>query len=867
MLATVRNRRGIVSAVEPFGGPSTDQLHLVTVEYTDAGSPPEDQLLWEREPGARVLEPTALPDVDRAAPMSAEDFDALVRAARWTAISPFVDPDGGEGPLARWPVAAPFHAAIQIEDFQLVPLLKALRMPRVALLLADDIGLGKTIEAGLILTELLLRRRVRRVLVICPASLRDQWREEMRDKFALAFDEVDRERTHALRKRLGMDANPWRAFPRIVTSYDYLKQADVLESFLAASRPPEGSPHLPWDLLIVDEAHNLAPAPFGEESDLSRMLRLLAPHFEHKLFLTATPHNGRTQSFTGLLERLDPVRFSQKEALTDAERRRVEQVLVRRLKREINDRTAPPPFPRRHPEAIPVALSSEERALADAFQAFRARARALIAGGSRGEQLAGAFAVEVLGKRLLSCPVAFADSWHRYQHGLEDPDPADVREVQAAERAVREETRDDQEAEGRTAHAARTVGAWLKPLATHLRVESEAISQALGALDLADATATPTAARPRRDARFEALCRWADRHLRDPGGGWVADERLVIFTEYKTTLDSLESRLRERYPEAGAIRVLYGGMDEVERKAIKTAFNDPADPVRILVATDAASEGLNLQETARYLLHCDVPWNPARLEQRNGRLDRHGQSRDVTVFHFTSDDDADLKFLAYVVQKVDTIREDLGSMGEVFDAAFQRRLVQGAAVEVVQRDLDVGLQRARGRAEVPRDATPSTATVEGSVTEEEADRLRALAAELDLDPGSLRDTLEAALAIRVGRPRLEPPDARGRVRLRHPVPPEWEAPVDDTLRLATGRGPRGPLPALAFDARHFVHSKVGGRCSGPSATWCCCTLPTPSSSGCLPLSRTCAFRGGPTARRGGRCAEGRCRTVRTPSCC
>jgi superfamily II DNA or RNA helicase len=809
MLATVRNRRGIVSAVEPFGAPSADQVHLVTVEYTDAGSPPEDQLLWEREPGARVLEPTALPEIERAAPMPTEDFDALVRAARWTALSPFVDPDGTEEPRTRWPVAAPFHAAIQIEDFQLVPLLKALRMPRVALLLADDVGLGKTVEAGLILTELLLRRRVRRVLVICPASLRDQWCEEMRDKFALSFDEVDRERTHALRKRLGMDANPWRSFPRIVTSYDYLKQADVLEAFLAASRAPEGSPHLPWDLLIVDEAHNLAPAPFGEESDLSRMLRLLAPHFEHKLFLTATPHNGRTQSFTGLLERLDPVRFSQKEALTEAERRRVEQVLVRRLKREINDRTDPPPFPRRHPEAIPIALTPEERALAEAFQAFRVRVRALIASGSRGEQQAGAFAVEVLGKRLLSCPVAFADSWHRYQRGLEDPDSADIQEVQAAARAVREDTRDDQEAEGRTAHAARTVGAWLKPLTAHLRAESEAIRQALDALDLADGGTTPAAARPRRDARFEALCRWTDRYLRDPGGSWVADERLVIFTEYKTTLDSLESRLRERYPEAGAIRVLYGGMDETERKAIKTAFNDPADPVRILVATDAASEGLNLQETARYLLHSDVPWNPARLEQRNGRLDRHGQSRDVTVFHFTSDDDADLKFLAYVVQKVDTIREDLGSMGEVFDAAFARRLVQGAAVDAVQRDLDIGIQRARGRADIPRDATPSTATAEGSSAEAEAERLRALAEELDLDPASLRDTLEAALAMRVGRPRLEPPDARGRVRLRHPVPPEWQAPVDDTLRLPTDHGSRGPLPALVFDARYFVQDKAG----------------------------------------------------------
>ena len=287
--------------------------------------------MWEREVGTSLREPTALPNVAGASAMPPDDFDALVRAARWSALSPYIRDDGRSAPLCS--LSAPFHSAVQIEDFQLVPLLKALRMPRVALLLADDVGLGKTIEAGLILRELLSRRRVRRVLVLCPASLRLQWRQEMQDKFSLPFDVVDRASTHALQKHMGMDANPWRVFSRIISSYDYLKQPDVLEQFRSACRVPEGSPHLPWDLLIVDEAHNLSPAAFGEESDLTRMLRILAPHFEHKLFLTATPHNGYTRSFTGLLECLDPVRFTQKsEPLTESDKRRVEQVVVRRLK-------------------------------------------------------------------------------------------------------------------------------------------------------------------------------------------------------------------------------------------------------------------------------------------------------------------------------------------------------------------------------------------------------------------------------------------------------------------------------------------------------------------------------------------------------
>src|SRR5262249_39092168 len=192
MLATVRNRRALIRTVEPFDGGLDGRVHLVTLEYLDADGVGEDVLVWEREPGARVLEPTALPHPGGTPPMPPDEFDAFVRATRWTALFPYISPAHDTTPPAHVPLAAPFHGAIQVEDFQLVPLLKALRMPRVALLLADDVGLGKTIEAGLILSELMLRRRVRRVLIVCPASLRSQWQQEMRDKFSLLFDELDR---------------------------------------------------------------------------------------------------------------------------------------------------------------------------------------------------------------------------------------------------------------------------------------------------------------------------------------------------------------------------------------------------------------------------------------------------------------------------------------------------------------------------------------------------------------------------------------------------------------------------------------------------------------------------------------------------
>ncbi|MBN1204830.1 MAG: DISARM system SNF2-like helicase DrmD [Myxococcaceae bacterium] len=820
MMATVRNRRAVIARVKPFDTRER-RLHLVDLEYTDTEGPPTDSVIWEREIGAKAHEPGALPDVHASLPMTpSRTFDALVRASRWSALTPFLPADGSEG-VAELPVASPFHGAVQVEDFQLVPLLKALQMPRISLLLADDVGLGKTVEAGLILSELLLRRRIRRVLVLTPAALRDQWHQEMLEKFSLGFDVVDRQETYKLRKRLGLDANPWRTFPRIITSYHYLRQEDVLREFDAACKQPEGTAQLPWDLLIVDEAHNLMPASFGDDSDLTKMLRWLSPLFEHKLFLTATPHNGHTRSFSGLLELLDPVRFNRTSEFTEAEKERIGHVVVRRLKREINesdreeieksnDTKRRPRFCERLLEPVPLYPAPRERALSEAFSEFRSEVHSLIAARrSRSEQVAGAFAVEVLNKRLLSSPVTFADSWLRFLDGLNADEQAETSELEAARSSSEEDIDDDLEKEGRGRHASRTAGAWLKPLADKLEPHLQKVSSALDSLGIrrdGDHLSVP-----REDARFERLLKLIDGKLR-AGKHWRNDERLILFTEYKTTLDDLERRLREHYgdePEAGldagkAVRVLYGGMDSAKRKAIRTAFNDPLDPVRILIATDAASEGLNLQETARYLLHYEIPWNPSRLEQRNGRLDRHGQPRDVTVFHFTSDVDADLKFLGRVVQKVHQIREDLGSLGEIFDAAFQRRFIDLGDSDWTADELDKEVDRLKGKVEIPASRDPGRLKADTS-------RISRLRKDLDLSAETLRATLEVALGYDANTqgPHLEGPDKQGRFRLKPPS--RWQALIDDSLRLPDdmGHGLAGAIPQVVFDPEWFIDDVQG----------------------------------------------------------
>lgn len=814
-MAVVRNRRAMIMGVQPFDADESGRFHLVEVEYTDGTGVETDEVLWEVEPGTEVLEPSALPRVEHTAPMDPREFDAMVRASRWSALTPSLPFSGLDDD--RPPLAAPLYGAIYPEAYQLVPVLRALEMPRVALMLADAVGLGKTIQAGMVLRELMLRRRIRRILVLCPAALRTQWLEEMQEKFALPFEVVDRPSTLKLQREIGVDANPWRTHERVIASYHYLKQPDVLEQFRSTAEPGEDG-RLRWDLLIVDEAHNLSPASFGSDSDLSKMLQRISPWFEHRVFLTATPHNGHTRSFSGLLEALDPVRFTRKSELDDEDRRRVGEAVIRRLKSEINScYTAlgePARFSDRHVQALPALhFGSHERALNLALRDFRKALKKALRGADHQDRTAANFATEVLQKRLLSGPWAFGQSWLAMVEGLESADERATAGAVARVRDVsRDDTDDDAERESRQRHADRTVGAWLRQWREAVsdeiaevtrQVEAIGVSRVPPGLEPAghQAEVAARAGRVKADARMRALETLVDERLRD-GDAWRADERVVVFTEYLASLDYLRARLRARYGEGEWLLTLYGGMNDAERDAVKRAFNDRRGPARVLVATDAAGEGLNLQRAARHLLHWDIPWNPARMEQRNGRLDRHGQERDVYVFHFDSTDDASMRFLGKVLRKRSQTREDRVITDEIFADAILAHFEEEEDAAASEERLERVIGHAHAVHADLVDDLPTGNPLPGA---EDLAHLDELKAELDLSPASLRETLETALAIEAGRPRLQP-DGAGRERLVHPVPALWQELVDHALREG---GPAGPMLALVFDPAHYVRPHDG----------------------------------------------------------
>jgi hypothetical protein len=412
-LVNVRSRQYVVSDVHhtslptnPVLGGVTKTQHLVKLSSVeDDGLGEELQVIWELEVGAHIYEKMELPQPKGFD--SPERLDAFLDAVRWGAAST----------ADIRTVQSPFRSGIDIEDYQLDPVVRAIQMPRVNLLIADDVGLGKTIEAGLVAQELIIRHRCHRIVIVCPSSLQVQWQEQMRDKFGLDFRIVDSALMKELRRKRGIHVNPWQHFPRLITSIDFLKRDRPLR-LLGEILPGEGESLYPrrFDLLIVDEAHNVAPSGGGKyavDSMRTAAIRLLVPHFEHKLFLTATPHNGYPESFTALLELLDSQRFARG---VTPDRKQLQVVMVRRLKQEMQNWDGSPLFPKRQLAAISVDYPAAERQAHAALKRYTELRCKDVADNT--EKYATEFVLKLLKKRLFSSPAAFASTLEQHQQSL-----------------------------------------------------------------------------------------------------------------------------------------------------------------------------------------------------------------------------------------------------------------------------------------------------------------------------------------------------------------------------------------------------------------------------------------------------------------
>lgn len=328
-----------------------------------------------------------------SSPSDANMLSALLQVTRWNTASA----------ADRKLLQAPFRAGIRLDAYQLAPLEKALELPRVNLLIADDVGLGKTVEAGLIARELLLRRRIDMIVIVAPASTLLQWQDEMEQKFGLPVLLVDRDHILATRRARGYGANPFSIGATFAMSHD----AASNETYAAPLRGHLGE-FRPRSLLIVDEAHHVAPSGGGSyavESQLTRSIRDLADRFEHRLFLTATPHNGHSNAFATLLEILDPQRFTRGIPVEPGD---LEPIMVRRLKEDL--RRLGEPFPRR--DVAPIVIDGLPA------EAPELRLARMVADMNRAGGAHGGFARAMLQQRLFSSIAAFHVAASTYRNTL-----------------------------------------------------------------------------------------------------------------------------------------------------------------------------------------------------------------------------------------------------------------------------------------------------------------------------------------------------------------------------------------------------------------------------------------------------------------
>jgi len=565
-------------------------------------------------------------------------------------------------------------------SFQMVPVVMSLEMPRVRLLIADDVGLGKTIEAGLTVVELFARQRASRLLVICPAMLREQWKTALDYFFHIDAEIISSSHRRTLERGLPPGTNPWECYPYLIASMDYAKMAEVKAQVLEQN----------WDIILVDEAHNVAKPHQMDPKQKVKMerwelMRDLSKKTRHLIMLTATPHNGYTDTFASLLKMLevgavtgsdsDPVINRDIAKLYVCQRRRSD---VEAEMSKTGDRS---PFPKRDAGEVFVKLSVLESNVMHEVEQLGRHILAT-AGDERTFRMRIAkWTVTHLHKRALSSPNSLVCSLKNRLKTIE--------KKIAAQDALMDEEASVAEEEARAEVLDNDTGERVDDEETGARMERYLIGDKEALLkekDLLEQTVLEaqkvTAA---KDAKLTELL---DNTLRIM---FRRIPKVIIFTRYRDTLDYLAKNIPEHRNFKEVKVVTLDGSMNMEQRAEKFHEFEKA-PQAILVATDCISEGINLQYVASQIIHYELPWNPNRLEQRNGRVDRYGQPKD-TVFISTMvvNDSLEAAILMVLVRKAFQIRQDFGFSPPFFgDDISVLDLIreQGYDVKIGQRSLD-----------------------------------------------------------------------------------------------------------------------------------------------------------------------------------
>ncbi len=565
----------------------------------------ESTFLTEVEETMRVLRPEEtrlVPDQSREYSDSLVYLESLLRQSAPTDERVYIGHKG----------------AMDTVPYQLDPTIQALKQPRQRILIADAVGLGKTIECGILLSELIKRGRGKRILVLAVKSMLTQFQKEMWARFTIPLVRLDSVGIQRIRTRIPSNQNPFFFFDKAIISIDTLKQEAEYRAYIE---------NCYWDIIVIDEAHNVAER--GTNSMRSKLARLLSSRSDTLIMLSATPHDGKKRSFASLMNMLNPTAITNPDEYGPDD---IQGLFIRRFKKDIKDQ---------------VSLSFKERSISRAYcQAspveeavfsFFSKLRFTSLDQNRGGNMLFKTTLE---KALFSSPAACMDTVRNRIKKLEK----------------KSEPEFDQD---------------IEKLTTLLNV-------------LADVT-------PECFSKYQKL---VSEIKTSKWTGQDTSDRLVIFTERIETLKFLEEHLpNDLGLGAKQVASLYGSLSDVEQQDVVERFGRESDSLRLLLASDVAAEGINLHYLSHRLIHFDIPWSLMTFQQRNGRIDRYGQTSEPLITYLVTQCDnpkikGDLRILELLTEKDEQVVKNIGDPSE-FTGIYDQEEEEARTAAAIERGLSV----------------------------------------------------------------------------------------------------------------------------------------------------------------------------------
>ena len=522
-------------------------------------------------------------------------------------------------------------AAMDQVPYQLDPAIQALQQPRQRILIADAVGLGKTLACGVLVSELIRRGRGKRILVLAVKSMLTQFQKEMWSRFTIPLVRLDSIGIQRVRSRIPTNHNPFYYYDKSIISIDTLKQDAEYRTYLENAY---------WDIIVIDEAHNVAQRGKGS-SQRARLAKLLSGRSDTLIMLSATPHDGRARSFASLMNMLDPTAIANPDDYGPDD---IKGLFIRRFKKDIQDQVQKA-FKKREISKAYCQASDAEEAAFDVFAGLRFQKLDQRRG-------AGQLFKTTLEKALFSSPAAC-----------------------------------------------------LMTIKNRInRLQKDADSNALNDIDqLEELAAAVKDITPDQFSKYQKLLSVIQETQH--GFGWTGksrDERLVVFTERIETLRFLQKNLPKALDLIDKqVEILHGSMPDVDQQKIVEDFGKEESPIRLLIASDVASEGINLHYLSHHLIHFDIPWSLMVFQQRNGRIDRYGQDKTPYILYLVNQSantkiKGDMRILELLIRKDEEAVKNIGDpsalMG-VYDIDAEEQITanaieEGKSAEELEKELD-----------------------------------------------------------------------------------------------------------------------------------------------------------------------------------